>query len=387
MNILMLTHRIPYPPNKGDKLRAYNIMRYLASQHDVCLLSLYDELSDCKYVRELNNICKEVHLFYLNPFLAKGQALGSFFMRGPFTVGYFFHPALKRKVYSILREGKTDRIFAYSSPMAQYVMNAQITKIMDFVDCDSAKWRQYTVYSGFPMSVVYGLENKLLRNYEREIASKFDRLIVVTEKEKDEFARITDVDKFQVIENGVDTGFFTPGPFSEEKRIVFTGAMDYYANIDAVFYFCEEIFPIVRRSHPDAQLYIVGHNPVRAVRSLGKRAGVTVTGTVKDVRDYLRGAIAAIAPMRIAQGIQNKILEAMACGIPVVATSKAAGAVKALPGRDILVSDNPADFARQLSDLIRDKSLRDFIGRSARRFVEEEYSWEKNLSKLDLVIE
>jgi sugar transferase (PEP-CTERM/EpsH1 system associated) len=382
MKILFLAHRIPYPPDKGDKLRAYNIIRYLAKKHDVCLVSLYDDCSDKVYAKDLKKICQEVHIFYLHPFWARARALWSLFRGEPFTMGYFYNPAMKAKVKEMVSVMKYDRVFAYSSSMAQYCQDLTAPKIMDFVDCDSAKWAQYSKHVRWPISLLYARERSELQRHEKEIIRKFDDIIVVSGEEKHQFSLFADAKKINVIPNGVDTGFFVPGPTVSSKRIVFAGAMDYYANTDAVIYFCSEIFPLIRRRVPTAEFYIVGHRPSRAVLALAKQRGVTVTGSVRDIREYLKGAEVAVVPLRIAQGVQNKILEAMASGLAVVTTTRAAAGLAARPGQDLFLADTAELFAEKVVALLEHEALRKDMGTSARKLVLERYLWENSLEKL-----
>ena len=386
MKILFITHRIPYPPNKGEKVRAFNIIRHISAHHDVYLASLYDDNNDSQYMSELKKFCREVYLFRLNPSIAKVKAALCLLLGIPATVGYFNSRKMKIKIDKLLASQKFNLIFAYSSSMAQYVMDADIPKIMDFVDCDSAKWDQYSKTARFPSSFVYAREHELLKKYEKEIAEKFNKQLVVTEAEKKEFSAFTPVDRFKVLTNGVDTGFFKVSQQDAGKRLIFTGAMDYFANIDGVAYFCKEIFPLVKKAHPDVEFYIVGYRPTTAVRALAGIEGVTVTGSVTDVREYLDKASVCVVPLRIAQGVQNKILEAMASGLPVVATSKVLPGLNAKPDRDLLVADEPADFAKKVIMLLENMSLRKEMGTSARKYVEENHNWDKNLGKLDDVL-
>jgi sugar transferase (PEP-CTERM/EpsH1 system associated) len=258
--------------------------------------------------------------------------------------------------------------------MAQYVMKSEVKKVMHFVDCDSAKWQQYSKSARVPMSLIYAREFKLLRRYEAEIVQNSNLILVVSEAEKKEFAKFVSTDKFIVVTSGVDTDFFPSSVTTRQKNLVFTGVMDYFANVDAVLYFCKEILPLIKEEHSDIKFFIVGRNPTAAVRSLGTIKGVFVTGYVQDIREYLHKAVVSIVLLRIAQGVQNKILESMASGLPVVTTSKAALSLRAQPGRDILIADTPEDFSNKVSMLLKDNSLRRRIGESARKYVEENHN-------------
>lgn len=386
MKILFLSHRIPYPPNKGDKLRAFNIIKHLAKEHEIYLLSLYDDKKDNEYLSVLGQFCKESDFFYLNPLLAKIKEFFCLFSNKPVTLGYFYSRKMQKKVQEVIKSKGIELIFVYSSSMAQYVINENIKKIMDFVDCDSCKWQQYSKITRFPLSFVYAREHKLLRDYEKKVALNFDRSVVVTDAEKEEFAKFVNIDKISVIANGVDINFFKPNLASPEKKLIFTGAMDYFANIDAVTYFCKEVLSLIRKRFPGVKFYIVGSNPVNSIKALANGKDTFVTGFVKDVRDYLKDDAICVIPLRVAQGIQNKALEAMASGLAVVITQKALVGLKPGVDKNLLAADNPQEFSAKVIMLLEDGNLRKKLGENARKYVEENYSWEQNISKFDEIL-
>jgi sugar transferase (PEP-CTERM/EpsH1 system associated) len=386
MKILFLSHRIPYPPTKGDKLRAFNIIKHLCKEHEIYLVSLYDDKKDKKYLPGLKQFCRESSFFYLNPWLAKIKGFFCLFFNQPVTLGYFYSRKMQRKVKDYIKTKSIDLIFVYSSSVAQYVMDQDLKKIIDFVDCDSSKWKQYSAIAGFPLSFIYSREHRLLRDYEKRIAQAFDHSIVATEGEKKEFAEFISTEKFTAVANGVDTGFFKPVFAPQEKKLIFTGAMDYFANIDGIIYFCNEILPLIRERIPEVKFYIVGSNPARSVRALSNGKDIFVTGFVEDIREYLKDDAICVIPLRVTQGIQNKVLEAMASGLSVVITSKAVLGLKPQADKNVLVADNPQDFASKVIMLLEDGDLRRRLGELARKYVEENYNWERNISKLDEIL-
>jgi sugar transferase (PEP-CTERM/EpsH1 system associated) len=281
------------------------------------------------------------------------------------------------------------------------------TRIMDFVDVDSEKWVQYSKHARFPMSWVYALEGRRLADYERKVAENFNHSILVTEAEKKIFQRKNPhIQNVSVIPNGVDLDYFSP-TFSQRQAtrnqqlgssnqppetsnqqpvVVFTGVMNYFANVDGVVWFTKEILPLIRKEIPEIRFYIVGSNPTKEVLSLALDSSVTVTGYVPDTREYLKMATVVAAPLRIARGIQNKVLEAMAMGIPVVATPQAFEGIEAEPGRDLILGGDVRKIAEGVIGLVKEGSLRKSIGDNARRIVEKNYCWAKNLEKLDNVL-
>jgi glycosyltransferase involved in cell wall biosynthesis len=292
---------------------------------------------------------------------------------------------------------------------------------MDFVDVDSDKWAQYAKYTSFPKSWIYALEGRRLGDYERNVAESFEHSIFVTEAERRIFQhKNPQIKNVSVVSNGVDLDYFSPSYLYQESTIdqglstkergsstndqepstinhrptsidhrpviVFTGAMDYYANIDGVVWFTKEVLPLIKKEIPDVQFYIVGSNPTKEVIELSGNNGVTVTGFVPDTREYLRRATVAVVPLRIARGIQNKILEAMAMGLPVVATPQAFEGADALPGRDLILEESAEGFSRQTLELIVGADLRKRLGASGRRAVEKNYRWGWNLARLDEIL-
>lgn len=389
MKILFICHRIPYPPNKGDKLRAFHFIKHLSKKHDIYLVSLFDDSKDERYDAALRKYCREVHLFYLNRFFSKLKAILWMAVGYPASLGYFYSRRLARKIKELTEKTEFDAAFVYSSSMAQYASASEAkVRIIDFVDCDSSKWKQYAQAAGFPSSFIYRKEHLLLREYERKVSENFDALLTVSENERKEFSAFIDVRKITVIMNGVDTEFFRPVPYSGSKRITFTGAMDYFANVSGVVIFCKEVFPIIREKIPDAEFYIIGPRPVREIRRLSAQDGVFVTGAVEDLRDYFRTASVSVVPsFRIAQGLQNKILEPMASALPVVTTSRAIDGLKMEPDRDILIADDTKTFADKVIMVLSDSVMSRSIGANARRYVETNHDWQRNMSGLDKIIE
>jgi len=278
---------------------------------------------------------------------------------------------------------------------------------MDFVDVDSDKWAQYARYVRFPKSWIYKLESKRLSDYEKKVAESFDHSIFVTQAEAEVFKkRNPHIQSIIAISNGVDLDYFSPTSsqqpglstqkpatsnqqpetITHQPIIVFTGAMDYYANIDGVVWFTKDILPLIKKEIPAIQFYIVGSNPTKEVLSLSSNNGVTVTGYVPDTRDYLNKATVAVVPLRIARGIQNKILEAMAMGIAVVATPQAFEGIEAQQGRDLILGENAEKIAEEVIQLIKKVALRRSLGDNARRIIEENYCWSKNLSRFDSIL-
>jgi sugar transferase (PEP-CTERM/EpsH1 system associated) len=276
--------------------------------------------------------------------------------------------------------------------MWQYVANAPgLRRLIDFVDVDSEKWREYSASAAWPMSVIYGLEASRLRKLEREAAGRADASFFVTADEAALFRRIApeSAGKVHVLGNGVDCTFFSPdtehpSPFGPDERpIVLTGAMGYWPNVDGARWFVDEILPIVQAAEPRVRFYVVGMNPAPAVIQLARAPGVAVTGTVPDVRPYLKHAHLVVVPLRIARGVQNKILEAMAMARPVVASEACARPLSVRQGEEIETAADAVGFARKIIHLLRDSRRAQALGRAARARVLADFAWGSTLERLD----
>lgn len=389
MKILFICHKIPYPPDKGEKIRAFHMLRRISAKHEVALFALYDDKKDNRYADSMGSLCKETHLYYLSPIVSLLGGAASLFAGKPASLGYFYSAMMRKDIKKFISKSTPDLIMVSSSSMAQYAMDTYKarTTIIDMMDCDSAKWKQYGEFHRGLLRFVYRKEAKFLRRYEKAIAGRFDSVLVSTESERSGFSEFMDTGNFVVLTNGVDREYFKPIAAEKKKKIVFCGTMDYFVNTDGVEYFCGEILPRIRRSVPDVEFHIIGRDPTDRVKRLTTYSGVYVTGYVKDTRENMKDAALFVAPLRISQGVQNKILCAMAMGLPVVATARAVKGLSAAPGRDLLVADTPEDFADKTVMLLKDALMREKISENAVRYIKNKHDWEDTLRLLDRLIE
>lgn len=395
--LLFLSHRIPYPPNKGDKIRSYHILKHLSQNYRIFLGTFVDDKEDWQYLEGLEQYVDEHYCLPLNPFWSQIKGVTALAQRQPISNPYYFDRKLQRWVDQVIERESPTKLFLYSSSMAQYVLDPKYDsrrRVIDFVDVDSDKWRQYAEKKSGVMKQVYQREHRYLLEFERRAAAQFDASLFVSDHEAELFKEMAPESerKIQGVSNGVDLDYFSDtgslvSPYHAENPVlVFTGAMDYWANVDAVQWFCDEVFPLIQTQIAAAQFYIVGVNPTSQVTELGKRDGVTVTGRVEDIRPYIHFAKVAVAPLQIARGIQNKVLEAMANTTPVVATSAAMEGI-ALPDHlQLLIQDDPQPFANQVVELLDSRSSGD-AGAMCRKVVEDHYSWDACLSRLDAIME
>ncbi len=392
VNILFLTQRVPYPPDRGDRIATYNYLRHMWDRGDrvrVGCLSQSDR--DADGIAFLEERCVAVCAPRVNERVRKIASLRGVLTGQPLTVPYFSNARLRRSIRDWVREDPPDLVFIYSSSMAQYVMDLEAPiRIMYFAELDSDKWRQYAEHRSFgPGKWIYGREARLLLEFERRIARSFDASAVVSEVEKELFLkRIPDVTP-HVIPNGVDVEFFTSEGHDNRHphTAVFTGVMDYEPNHDGMLWFCAEAWPLVRREIPDAELLIVGNRPTKEIQALDGQNGVTVTGWVDKTQPYFDKSSVAIAPLRLARGLQNKVLEAMSMELPVVATHHAAQGLGDVPADTLIVEDSMQKTAEILIRLFRDNDEARAIGARAAEFVRSHFRWKHTNQKLDVLLE
>lgn len=395
-DFLFLAQRLPYPPDKGDKIRSYRLLRRLAERGRVRLAAFVDDEADLAHLPAVRELCDEAHLARLDPRLARLRCLGGLADGAPLSLGYYRDRGLAGWVERVFREARPDAVVVFSSAMAQFVLDRRGAPpfVMDFVDVDSDKWRQYADTVSPPLSWIYRREWRRLLAFDRRVARAAQASTFVSEPEAALFRQLApeSAHKTFAVANGVDAEYFSPArdyerPLPDGRPVfVFTGAMDYWPNVDAVTWFAEAMLPRVRAALPEAEFWIVGAKPAPAVERLGGRPGVTVTGRVPDVRPYLAQATAAVAPLRISRGVQNKVLEAMAMARPVLVTPQALEGIEAAPGHEVLLADGEEAFAEAAIRAGRGE-LEPAIGAAARRCVIERFSWDARLAGLDRLLD
>jgi glycosyltransferase involved in cell wall biosynthesis len=463
--VLYLAHRIPFPPNKGDKIRSFNEIKHLAQKYDLYLGFLIDDPADLKHVEALREYCVDLAWDQIDPKKKKIKSAPHMLLGRALSLPYFYSADLQRTIDRWIEEQHFDAVLCFSGPMAEYVFKSNTLDrrsdnaprlVMDFCDVDSDKWGQYAADARFPMNIVYGLEQKRLLAYEARVNHEFDYSIFVTDNEARLFEELVPgARNVKVVGNGVDFEFFNPAAVpdntvdtttaaprrgapmcaqtatdpahnqqddtprrgeaclaqpatdpahnqrdggrdqgahrcapttAEPMRLVFTGAMDYHANVDAVTWFCRDILPIVRESGIDPEFYIVGGRPAPAVKALEQIPGVAVTGFVDDIRTWYARADVCVLPMRLGRGVQNKVLEAMAMQRPVVTTTKAAEGVGAKDLQHLLVADSPEDIAKSVIELCKNPNARKQLGEAGRTYVTENFDWKRNMEKLEKLL-
>ncbi|HSK79874.1 MAG TPA: TIGR03087 family PEP-CTERM/XrtA system glycosyltransferase [Thermoanaerobaculia bacterium] len=391
MRILFLCHRVPYPPDKGEKIRAFHEIRALARRHRVHLLTLAD--GPVPDLAPLEALCERVEVFPINRTAGYVRAALGALRPRPLTMSFFESKELARRIREIAAARESyDVAVAYSSSMGPYLeLLPDLPAVMDMVDVDSAKWEQYARFAPLPLRPVYALEAKRLRAYETELARRLDCVTLATAREARLLQSFAPEARVATVVNGVDLEFFKPLDLPKAPRptLVFTGQMDYFANVDGITHFARRVFPRLRERFPDLELLVVGRSPVPAVRELGDLPGVLVTGAVGDVRPFLARAWAFVAPLRIAQGVQNKVLEAMASSLPVVCSDRVHAGISEggfRPGRDLLAAGTDEEMVEAIASLLEDPEARDRLAECAYQRLVASYRWAPNLERFEELI-
>ena len=392
MRILFLTHRMPYPPNKGERIRAFYELKHLAVRHQVDVFCLADSTEEIKHTEDLKQICNEVHVECPGRLGRTLRAFRSFVSGRPISFGYFESSELRQAVHQALSQRSYQLIFVNCSSMAQYVPQpAPAPVIVDFVDADSNKFVQYAAHTAPPQKWIHTLEAGRVAKAEREIGRLADLSLVVTASDAadlggpgwtgSEIKVVGAGVEIPPVSSVIDSSVLRHQPFA-----LFLGTMSYLPNADAVQYFAEEIYPIVRFLNPQLKFVIAGREPGKQVRNLAQIPGVVVTGAVSDAFQYFRAATISVAPFRISQGFQNKVAESLAVGTPVVATRRVASGVGLSEREGLFVAESAADFAHKVAAVAGDRPLLAKLRGSASE-VRKQLSWELRLSNLDRCLE
>jgi sugar transferase (PEP-CTERM/EpsH1 system associated) len=391
MRVLFVCHRVPFPPRRGGKIRPFNIIRHLHEQgHDVTVASLARSQAELDEAEGLSRHCSGRIVEIVDDLVAWPRMVAWLPTTRPSSFGYFHSPRLQRRIDDeSQRAGRWDLVFVHCSSVAPYVRDVPAAvRIIDFGDMDSQKWREYSGHKPFPLSAGYWLEAVKLERTERLLAGQFDLATCTTRAEMESLRSLGVVGPTDWFPNGVDANFFRPGEQPYESDLVsFVGRMDYFPNQQAVTSFCRDILPDLQRRRPGTRFEIVGADPSPEIRELGRLPGVTVTGSVPDVRPYVTRAALTVAPLEIARGTQNKVLESMAMGVPVVCSRQAVGGVDAIAGEHLLAYDTPGDLVDAVLRLLEDRDTRARLATAGRERVLTHHSWPASMRRVDALVE
>lgn len=389
MKILYVCHRFPFPPKRGGKIRPFNMIRHFTAQgHKVTVCSLSRAPEEAAEGQGIAPHCERFEIGHVSNPVQVLRMVARLPLLTPSSMGFFYSPTLAKRIAELVRSETWDLIFVHCSSVAQYVEDVTgVPKILDFGDMDSQKWLEYANYKPFPLSLGYRLEGLKMLAAEKRLARKFDLCTATTRAEWETLEGYGTGVATDWFPNGVDASFFSPdGEGYDADTISFIGRMDYYPNQECMFDFCANTWPLLKARRPGIKLLIVGADPSPAVRKLGELDGVTVTGSVPDVRPHVRRSALMVAPLNIARGTQNKILEAMAMGVPVVTSRVAAGGVDAENEAHFLVADTPSDYASSILRILDDPAERARLSEAGRERMLSHHAWPKSMARLDGII-
>ena len=380
--ILVLLSRVPYPLEKGDKLRAYHQIRHLAHQYDIVLCCLNDQSLHPEALDHLKPLCTEVVVIRLSRWAILRNLARNVFSDKPFQVAYFYHQSARKQIDELIERHLPKHIFCQLVRVTEYVKHYPvIPKTLDYMDALSKGIERRIEGAPFYLKPLLRMEWKRLQRYEREVFDRFEGKAIISEQDRDLIDHPSHR-KISVIPNGVDTGYFQPRDKERDYDVVFTGNMSYPPNIEAACFLANEVLPVVRNTLPYAQLLISGANPVPRVRKL-EGNGVTVSGWVEDIRDSYARARIFVAPMLIGTGLQNKLLEAMAMELPCVTSPLANNALQAKPGTEICIAEAPQEFAAAIIELLSDEAKRSAIAAAGHQFALKNFNWQAKTHELE----
>ena len=402
MNVLLLAHRVPYPPNKGEKIRTFHqLSQLIKNGHSVVVVTPLEQAEDLQHADALKAklnidvVHSKLSMRLLR--LARGLLTGQ-----PLTVTNFQNAKLQRQVDTLISETECDVLMCTSSGMAEYVLNQStlnkiqqrgIRLVMDFMDLDSLKWKQYAEQKPWPLSKIYQREATLLATTESEILATFDASLFVSADEKsllDTNPKLKN--KVHVVTNGVDAAAYYPDlenqtrPSVTAPTLLFTGVMDYFPNEDAVIWFTENAWPLIIKSYPGAKFVIAGMRPSKKVSDLSNNQGIEVTGFIEDILPYYQQADLMVAPFQVARGIQNKVLQAMASGLPVITSPAGAAGIACTDGVHLAVADTAANYLTAIDELLNNKQHYHDMQMAGLELVVKNYSWENENTKLESIL-
>ncbi|MFC2029470.1 glycosyltransferase [Chloroflexota bacterium] len=377
MRILCLASRLPYPPNRGDRLRAYNFIRELSGEHDLSLVSFISRDSEMEHAQALRDYCQDVRVVLKDQSASAITAVGNAWRREPLQAQYYRSRAMRALIGQVLDESDFDVIYVHLFRMAPYAEGLTgYYRVIDLTDVISQEVIHSLPYRGLAWRLIYRVERPRIERYERHVADTFEETWLISEADRRVLAASCQDANIQVVTNGVDVGRFYPtGTTCPPASLIFLGHLRVFHNVDAVTHLAKDVLPLVRQQVPACTLTIVGADPSPRVQALASDPAVTVTGFVEDLNDALNRSAVFVAPLRFAAGVQNKVLEAMATARPVVTTSIVNSGLGAVPGKDILVADDAEGIAQHVVSLVQDREKWERIGRSGMAFVRRTYRW------------
>ena len=382
MKIFVLLPRIPYPLEKGDKLRAFNQIKQLAKNNEVVLCALNDKnIDEQKAFQALQPYCSSINFIKLSkPRILFGMV--SAFLKGlPMQCGYFYNRKAAKKVDALIEKHQPDILYGQLVRVAEYIRHKNIPKAIDYQDVFSYGMKRRRDIASWITRPVFNMEYQRLCRYEAKVFDEFDVKTIISKPDRDLIPH-PKKDEILIIPNGVDHEFFKPQQQEKRYDIVFTGNMSYAPNVNAVDYLANEILPLVWKQVPEAKMYIAGATPDPKVRKAASDR-IIISGWLDDIRDAYAQSRVFIAPMRIGTGLQNKLLEAMSMRLPAITSPLANASLGAKPDEEILVGSNAEELARHIITLLTNTDKASQIAQAGFDFTNRVYDWGKTTEKLE----
>lgn len=377
--IFVILPRVPYPLEKGDKLRAYHLIKGLHKDFNIHLFALHQGLIDQNIEDEISQICDTYTIVKTGWFRILWNSFINVFGRKPFQVAYFYHGKLKSQIDAAIKEEKPDLLFCQLLRTAEYAKGQTLPKILDYQDAFSKGMKRRAETSSPLIRWFYAIESRRLQRYEKKISQDFSETLIISEQDREAMPELAK--KPTILRNGVDMNYYTPQQNEQKYDLLFVGNMNYAPNVNAVLYFAKQVMPILLQKYPRLQFVIAGANPHAKVKMLASD-NIIITGWADDLREYYSRSKIFVAPMQIGTGLQNKLLEAMAMELPCVTSSLANNALGAEPDKEILIADSPENYSEKIMLLLEDKTLRAEMASSGRKLIQYNYSWEKQINTL-----
>ena len=392
MTLLIVTPRFPYPTRTGDTLTVFHLLKYFSQRHVIDMVSCTNQIPGAADIDAVAPYCRKIVPVPISRIRRSANALGSVLGSRPLQADWFYSPAVARIVDDLVQQNRYDVLYAHTIRAARYLTTPQggpaALRVLAMQISMQLNYRRIASFERNPFyRLVFNYEAARLAAYEPEIASSFDHALVISDVDREAIGGNND-GRFFECPHGVSLDH-TPvhATQREPNSMVFSGNMNYRPNVDAALFFVREIFPLVRQRVPEAVLYIVGANPAQAVQALGETEGVVVTGEVESVYAWLRRVAVGVNPLRAGAGLQNKVLEGLACGLPMVITSVANEGIRATPGAHVLVADSISAFAENVVNLLVNREFRHTLGGRARQFIEHHWSWDVHFRRLERFLE
>ena len=386
MKILFLANRIPYPPYRGDKLKIFNLARRLQAHHELYLITFAQNKDEYNYLPELKKVFKEVHLIYLPKWRSALNCLQGIFSNTPFQVLYFQSAQMQKQLHQLLALHQFDAIHVQHLRMSPYLANqTNLPRILDLPDAFSLYWeRRKTIPRGFITRIFESVEQKRVLAFEK-IMDKYNLALVCSAEDLQYLKSNHQHSNIKLLPNGIDLTTFSARnhDYSHNHTVLFTGNMDYAPNVDAVTYFCAAIWPLIKAKHPQAKFIIAGQRPVKTVAQLANGNDIVVTGFVKDLASMYNQASVVVAPLRFGAGTQNKVIEAMAMGIPVVCTHIGFAGLGIQSGEGVIMCKDSLDFVNEVCELLQSQQKRTLVGHKGNAIAKEKFDWDIIVKQLE----